>query len=340
VTVFNPAPGGGTSNSRDFTVNNPVPTLDSLVPPSATAGGPAFTLTAYGTGFVQGSSVVRWNAVDGTYREYSPAEGAPGNCTSMLIDKKGNKWFTARSAAGPYVSKFDASAWTSHTNVSSVRILDSSGGVWFGTPGKGLAVYDGTSWRYFDTTNGLPSSSISYISTDSRGTVWGVTPKGVAAYDGLSWTLYDSSAGLAANTVRGIAVDRFGNAWFATAQGLSRYDGTTWRTFPDTVFNTPLLGDLRCMTVDAGGSVWVSSTWNGVWKFDGSQWILIRGYVLPSMISVEPGGRIWFLSDSLCRYEADVLKAFAITCESPTTMLFDGSGNVWIGTYGYNRPGA
>gem|GEM_PF-1011589 len=60
VTVFNPAPGGGTSNGQTFTINNPVPTLTTISPSSGTAGGPAFTLTVNGTNF-NSQSVVRWN---------------------------------------------------------------------------------------------------------------------------------------------------------------------------------------------------------------------------------------------------------------------------------------
>ena len=63
VTVFNPAPGGGLSPASAFTVNNPVPAISSLAPPSATVGGSAFTLTVNGSGFVTGS-VVRWNGTD------------------------------------------------------------------------------------------------------------------------------------------------------------------------------------------------------------------------------------------------------------------------------------
>jgi hypothetical protein len=44
---------------------NPVPTLTSLVPNSATAGGPAFTLTVNGTNFVSGA-VVQWNGAPRT----------------------------------------------------------------------------------------------------------------------------------------------------------------------------------------------------------------------------------------------------------------------------------
>jgi hypothetical protein len=57
VTVFNPTPGGGTSNAVSFTVNNPVPTVTSISPTNALAGGAAFTLAVNGTGFVSTSVV-------------------------------------------------------------------------------------------------------------------------------------------------------------------------------------------------------------------------------------------------------------------------------------------
>jgi YVTN family beta-propeller protein len=63
VTVFNGTPGGGASGAQTFTINaanNPVPTLASISPNSATAGGATFTLTATGTNFVS-ASMVQWN---------------------------------------------------------------------------------------------------------------------------------------------------------------------------------------------------------------------------------------------------------------------------------------
>ncbi len=65
VTVLNPAPGGGASNTVSFAVGNPVPTITGLSPFWATPGGLGFTLTVNGTGFI-GSSVVRWNGVSRT----------------------------------------------------------------------------------------------------------------------------------------------------------------------------------------------------------------------------------------------------------------------------------
>jgi len=58
VSVLNPAPGGGLSNALSFTVDNPVPSLTSLSPSSATAGGASFTLTVNGTKFVSGASIL------------------------------------------------------------------------------------------------------------------------------------------------------------------------------------------------------------------------------------------------------------------------------------------
>lgn len=67
VTVFNPPPGGGTSNALTFTitVTNPTPSINTLAPSSAAAGGAAFTLTVNGADFVAGS-IVRWNGHDRT----------------------------------------------------------------------------------------------------------------------------------------------------------------------------------------------------------------------------------------------------------------------------------
>ena len=66
VTVFNPAPGGGTSNTLTFAINqsgNPTPVITSLSPSSTTVGGSGFTLTINGSSFVAGA-VVQWNGSD------------------------------------------------------------------------------------------------------------------------------------------------------------------------------------------------------------------------------------------------------------------------------------
>ncbi|MDN5864602.1 MAG: hypothetical protein L0I62_05235 [Gammaproteobacteria bacterium] len=60
VTAKTPLPGGGTSNPAAFTVNNPVPVIESLSPASAMAGDDELTLDITGSGFTT-ASVVYWD---------------------------------------------------------------------------------------------------------------------------------------------------------------------------------------------------------------------------------------------------------------------------------------
>lgn len=57
ITIFNPAPGGGTSQALTLTVNNPVPSISSVSPNPAVALASSYTLTVTGTGFVRGSVI-------------------------------------------------------------------------------------------------------------------------------------------------------------------------------------------------------------------------------------------------------------------------------------------
>lgn len=65
VTVFTPAPGGGTSSAVTFTITAPASTISALTPSSGVAGARAFTLILTGSGFVS-TSVVRWNGSERT----------------------------------------------------------------------------------------------------------------------------------------------------------------------------------------------------------------------------------------------------------------------------------
>jgi nitrite reductase/ring-hydroxylating ferredoxin subunit len=64
VTVTTPAPGGGSSATLAFIVNNPTPVLSSISPSTVTVGSGAFSLTVSGSAFAQGAVV----QVDGSAR--------------------------------------------------------------------------------------------------------------------------------------------------------------------------------------------------------------------------------------------------------------------------------
>lgn len=62
VTVTNPAPGGGLSNSQTLTVNNPTPATTSISPSAVSAGSAATSLTINGSQFVT-SSTISFNGI-------------------------------------------------------------------------------------------------------------------------------------------------------------------------------------------------------------------------------------------------------------------------------------
>ena len=133
VTVFNSGPGGGTTSAVQFTINaiNPIPTLTSIDPSSATAGGLEFTLTVNGTNFISGS-VVSWDGADRTTTFVSPTQ-----LTAMILASD-------IAAAGPVdVTIFNpgpgggtSSALTFTINVSTLAVIERVSVDSAGTEGK------------------------------------------------------------------------------------------------------------------------------------------------------------------------------------------------------------
>ncbi len=80
IMVVNPAPGGGTSNTKTFTVNslvtptcNPIPIISNIIPSSKNQGDPGFTLTVNGSNFVS-ASIIYFNGLALTTSYVSPTK--------------------------------------------------------------------------------------------------------------------------------------------------------------------------------------------------------------------------------------------------------------------------
>ena len=86
IMVANPA--GAMSNSVSFTINAPVPISSTLSPTSATAGGPQFTLTVNGSGFLVGSAV-QWNG-SALPTSYASGTQLTATVSANLITNAGN----------------------------------------------------------------------------------------------------------------------------------------------------------------------------------------------------------------------------------------------------------
>ena len=61
---------------------------------------------------------------------------------------------------------------------------DSKGNYWLGSRQEGVAVFNGKSFEYFTTNEGLTDNQIRSIQEDNYGNIWLETAKGVNSYDG------------------------------------------------------------------------------------------------------------------------------------------------------------
>ncbi|TNE79831.1 MAG: diguanylate cyclase [Bacteroidetes bacterium] len=71
---------------------------------------------------------------------------------------------------------------------SGIRAIlhDSKGNYWFASNQEGIALYDGQSYRYFTTADGLADNQVRSIQEDEKGRIWFGTARGVDYYaDGV-----------------------------------------------------------------------------------------------------------------------------------------------------------
>ena len=137
VTVFTPQPGGGTSGSLQFTINNPVPVVTALSPDTSRVGRSNVQVTVSGTGFVP-ESQVQWNGQprpttfqSATRLTFVAPEGdvTQGGLVPVTV---------VNPAPGGGTSA--AALFTFQNPVPVIRLLPSSGGT-AGGPGFTLTIH-------------------------------------------------------------------------------------------------------------------------------------------------------------------------------------------------------
>ncbi|MBF0499189.1 MAG: hypothetical protein HQM09_03610 [Candidatus Riflebacteria bacterium] len=116
--------------------------------------------------------------------------------------------------------------------VNCLTIDERAGRVWIGTnEGLSSCNLEGTDWKRFTTSEGLPNDVVRDLAIDEKGSLWLGTPSGVACFDGEAWKTYTTANGLYEDSVQALTVEN-GAVWVATIGGaVCRYSGDTWKTF-------------------------------------------------------------------------------------------------------------
>jgi len=254
-----------------------------------------------------------------TLKYFTKKDGLPTNrVTGIIEDSKGDFWL----ATGEGVSKFNGKTFTSfpvnkndfYRNMISQLFIDSEDTFWVGTWG-GVYKFDGKSFTHFPipypkvetTINEDTKNWITEIKEDSKGNIWFARDGfGVCKYDGKSFTHFLKKDGLNSNNVTEIEIDKDGDIWFGTRVaekdnpdpkkrtgkgGVNKLTKNGILSFPEIQgFNN---GDVYEIYNDNFDNLWISTTSNGVYRFDRKKF---KNYNVPISImgmKNDKKGNLW-----------------------------------------------
>jgi len=223
--------------------------------------------------------------------------------------------------------------------------------LWIATR-NGLSRYDGSSFVEVDGPNGALNRELTSLHYDQTGTLWIATRTGLYSYDGSTFTEHPIVEGDPVGLTIEIAETPDGTLWFATLRsGLVRYDGNSFErlTTDDGLPST----DLRALSVDAEGRLWVGCQEHLVRYNDGSFTTVkpIDTSEIGSLLSLEidPDDYVWLgtqqgvhVTPPSHASRADSLVSFTpsngLSGSTTVFLRFDRYGHLWAGTEkGVNR---
>ena len=214
--------------------------------------------------------------------------------------------------------------------------IDALGRVWAGHLSHGVSVFDGKSWKNFDTTTGPLGGRVFAIATcPTDGDVWMATDSGLARYSlhNDTWTYYTRADGLVSDQASALAFDKTGRIYVGThCDGIAIADPADdykkWTTI-DGPARMPLAGAgkglpscmINTLLYTRRGVLLAGTPWGlGKSTDKGQTWTFMRGQELPAKMKglANPGP------------EPDE-ETLLLAEDYVTTLAEDGDSRVWIG---------
>jgi len=246
---------------------------------------------------------------------------------AILKDRYGLMWF----ATDDGLNKFDGANFTVYRHIpgdsTSLRanevlaLYEDSRGLWIGTSGGAISLYDRKKDRFVsfppagDASGLVPDAVIRGICSDGRGKIWIAQFEAPYVLDPVSGKLEKLALGPPSGALKGISLecvfaDTRGRIWVGTDGGLFLYQPDT-HAFKRFRHNASQRGslvydDVRVLAEDRSGRIWVGTTQGlCMMRPDEGDFVPYR--------EMDPGNK--------------VLGGMAINAIVP-----DGDGKLWIGT--------
>jgi len=224
----------------------------------------------YGTGLVR--------LVDEAYTYYSFDNLEISNNIYSIFSSEQYRWFgTENGLIRMDLSSGDLLFLSGRPYGLPADIITAIGGtregeLWVGTEKNGIYRWNANLDRFYKIpiSSGILENSVNAL--EMHGTIlWVATEKGVCKVDtesgDIRWFTI-SNAGLPHNTVNDLQVDQSGRVWLSSLSNTVSYieDDTVTRLV------IPLVGsalNIRSITLDSEGNIWVGTDGNGVFKMKG-----------------------------------------------------------------------
>ncbi len=270
----------------------------------------------------------------------------------FLEDSKGNIWVGTSNHDGKMmgsVASYDGNKWTKHkvkgfiAKYMGVNTIfeDSNNIIWVGVGGeKGgggrVRSFDGEKWTFYKpkiskSQSGPPNMCVTTITEDRDGNIW-------------------IGEGFFRGTGLGILVD---DALGGGAGSIRKYDGKEWKTVSKDIDSRGKKHfKITDSLFDKNGNIWfVAGVWGfgffgGVYKYDGSNWLiytkengLSSNCVYDIMESRD--GAIWIATNSgISRFDGNNWVQEFEPHRSVKKIFEDRKGNIWFlgggGLYKYS----
>ncbi len=143
---------------------------------------------------------------------------------------------------------------------------DSRGYLWIGTREEGLVRFDGKSFAYFKTQEGLGGNQIHDITEDQSGNIWIATNGGISKMSGEQFDNFGHAEGLPRGAALQLQFNQKNELFAGTVQGLFQLKEDHFETIP--------LPDLPSQTIisltgSPSGQLWIGTEFNGLYRYDG-----------------------------------------------------------------------
>jgi diguanylate cyclase (GGDEF)-like protein len=227
--------------------------------------------------------------------------------SAMAIDRQGRLW--AIGIGGCFRTRLPLDGGELHFDRMDIPgipsqaffrdiLIDDRGVVWIASS-RGLARFDGNSWRVLSSHEGLESPDLDVVS-EAQGSIWigyrdalGMTR---LTGDALTPTHITVQDGLHSNQVYAIRPDHKGRVWVSTDAGMDVLEAGRWRHYGSEdglIWNDT---DSLALSIDSEDNVWIGTS-AGLSKFAQPEFAVQKQSPLVVLTSITGNSQKWQADD-------------------------------------------